>query len=294
MQNIINRIKHIAAALGVLIIAPLSNADFVIPVEVIPAIQCDPGFIPYATLRACVADNLPQNVISALPHTGHCGAGRSHLPGTPFCLEKNTALSIKNNLFFIRGYYEKECPQDTQREPWSRICTSNALALEMNEGELHMIAPREVCPNGSLDADLNKCKSYPAMGDVLFAIAGPQCPPGFIKPPGVHFCVSNKIAFNGNGGHQELPVPSGPCPVYFDKRTRGGFCVPDYYLKQCSQEDSCGNHDNVLAFEASTIPLRCPRGHDLMQVNVPANTSEIRGTISTVPMFACGPVLRED
>lgn len=240
------------------------------------AFDCPQDFNQSGVLNVCVAENLSLNVVTEISTDNRCQRNYEKMLGTVFCTQKNHFLSANDAVFLIGGEFEDYCPENYSRPPESNICVAKKLSLIERAGELKLVAP-----SGGTSVPPDEATG-------LFAAPPVECEPGFIKPPGFHFCIANTLANNAEPAQYEFEIPIGKCPDNWSRKTAGGFCLPENYLHVCGIDFSCKVEPGD-SFRILKEPVNCPEGFIYHQTNVPTNDHSAAGSFAMIPVYACVP-----
>lgn len=239
-------------------------------------LDCPQGYNHSGILNVCVAENLSLNVVSELSTDNRCQRSFEKLTGTRFCTRKNHFFSASEKLYFIGGEYKNYCPENYSRPPESDICVEKSLSLIEFNGELKLVAP-----SGGAIVPPDE-----AVG--LSALPPKECEPGFIKPPGFHFCISNNLANIAEPKLYEFEIPVGSCPDNWSRKIDDGFCLPENYLHICGADFPC-KVEVGDSFRILREPLSCPEGFIYQQINIPTRSHSAVDSFAIIPVYACVP-----
>ncbi len=213
--------------------------------------SCPSGYRPSAVANVCIANSLVTSVVQSLPATGQCLTGYARVIGTAFCTKDNLALNRVAQHYLISPATATTCPVNFSRAPGSTICTANHLALDFVDNALTLIEPRLNCPSGTVQlTGANLCSPIVSSSLPMTPPVGLDCPPGFLKPFGSHFCVAVNIAVNTDD-HTNfgLTPPTGQCPTHWFQYKNGGFCLPAVSIVSCGTPDyPCRQESNDTYF----------------------------------------------
>ncbi|WP_196137244.1 hypothetical protein [Aliikangiella sp. G2MR2-5] len=239
--------------------------------------DCPQGFRQSAVANVCIANELASLVVSNLSRDGKCEKNYEQIIGTLFCTEKKHFVSARETTYLIAGKFESYCPENHSRPQDSDICLDIKLSLIKQDQMLKLINP---------DGGGTSVPPDEAVG--LFAAPPIECEPGFIKPPGFHFCIANNLALVAEPQEEDFEIPRGECPLNWSRKIDGGFCLPDYNLHICGRDFNCEQMpgDN---FRISKEPLSCPEGYLKKQVNIPSFDTSNPDNFTTIPAYACVP-----
>jgi hypothetical protein len=239
-------------------------------------IDCPHGFNRSGILNVCVAENLSLNVVAELSSNNRCQRNFEKVLGTKFCTQKNHFLSANEDFYLIAGEFNAYCPENYSRPPNMDICVEKQLSLIELNGELKLIAP-----NGGTTVP-------PDEAEGLFAAPPIKCQPGFIKPPGFHFCVANTLANTAEPDQHEFVLPVGACPNNWARKIDDGFCLPENYLHVCGIDFPCKAEPGD-SFRILREPVSCPEGFIYHQTDVPTNDHAATDNFAMIPVYACVP-----
>lgn len=239
-------------------------------------LDCPQGFNQSGILNVCVAENLSLNVVTEISIDNACLRNYEKLTGTRFCILKNYFFSADQDFYLIGGEYSGYCPENYSRPPESDICVEKSLSLIDLDGELKLIAP-----SGGTGVPPDEATG-------LFAAPPIECEPGFIKPPGFHFCIANTLANTAKPEQYEFQIPVGRCPDNWSRKTDGGFCLPENYLHVCGSDFPCKIEPGD-SFRILREPVSCNEGYIYQQTNIPTNDHSATGSFAIIPVYACVP-----
>ena len=238
--------------------------------------ECPRGFNHSGIQNICVAEDLSLNIVTELASDNRCLSRYEKMIGTQFCLKKNHYLSANKDFYLVGGVFNNYCPENYSRPPESDICVQIELSLIELNHELKLMAP----------TDGTGVPPDEATG--LFAAPPVECEPGFVKPPGFHFCIAINIANHAEPAQYEFDIPVGECPKNWSRKTTNGFCLPENYLQVCGIEFPC-NFEPGDSFRISKVPVACPNGFLYKQVYIPTHTHSSKGGFTSIPAYACVP-----
>ncbi|MCW8879825.1 MAG: hypothetical protein OQJ89_14185 [Kangiellaceae bacterium] len=240
------------------------------------ATDCPRGFNHSGILNVCVAEDLTLNVVTELSSDNRCLRNYEKMVGTKFCTQKNHFLSANKSFYLIGGEFGSYCPENYSRPPESDICVEKRLSLIELHSELALVAP----------TDGTGVPPDEATG--LFAAPPLECDPGFIKPPGFHFCIANTLASNAEPEQYEFEIPVGKCPANWSRKIVDGFCLPENYLHVCGIDFPCKVEPGD-SFRILKEPLSCPEGFTYQHINIPTHDHSTVGSFTLLPVYACVP-----
>lgn len=257
---------------------------------------CPDGFKKAPLPNVCIALTLPGYVVEPLSMNNTCSNELTHLPGVPFCMATNVSLNIVNAQYLVAGPINKICPENFSRAPYSSICIANHLSLALVDHVLTLLAPTLNCPEAyeqlpgarTCTAIIDNTKPYP-----LPSLFEPECAPGFIKPPGEHFCLSFALALSTSSTvNYGITPPPGACPAFWEKRKTGGFCIPEYSLISCGATtfpctQQPGDHFSVVKGFVC-----CPDNPSTTLGRIPAFDQHSALNFISKPIVMCGPPAR--
>ena len=238
--------------------------------------RCPDNYYHSGIDNVCIVDSLNVEVVNVLPTNKQCQTGYEKIIGTQFCTMKNHFVTADQYSYLVAGAFGEFCPENFSRPPESQLCLDKRLSLIEEENELKLVAPTgdsEIPPDEAVG---------------LFAAPPIDCEPGFIKPPGFHFCIANSIAANAEPKQFEFDIPIGRCPENWARKKTNGFCLPVFNLHICGKELPCQNLPGD-SFVISSRPLDCPEGYLQKQTNVPSYDRFNIEDFTIIPTYACVP-----
>lgn len=253
---------------------------------------CPAGFYP-ALPNVCVATNLSGSTVIPLSASGDCPVKYEHTPGTQFCSLPEVSLDWDDGRYLIDGPIAAQCPENFGRVAGSGICIANHLALALQDNTLTLLAPTLACPQGfeQLPAATSCTAIAGSSGQPTDpTIVMPDCAPGFIKPPHVHFCIAYEVARKTSERvNFGIAPPAGECPKFWTKNAIGGFCVPQSSAVSCGPGSfPCAHQpgDKVAIVDDSDC---CPDGGPVVIGHIPAFNNEGPLELTTKPVVMCLP-----
>jgi len=240
------------------------------------ASTCPTGFYHSGIQNVCVEEDLSSNVVISLSSSNECQRGFEKIIGTNFCLQNYHFLSANSEFYLVEGSFNDFCPEYYSKPPATKICVQKRLSLIELDGELKLTSPN----------DGTGVPPDEATG--LFAAPPIECEPGFIKPPGFHFCIANTLATNAEPNQHEFVIPVGECPLNWSREIEGGFCLPENYLHICGTDFPC-KEEAGDTFRILKEPLSCPEGFIYQQANIPTYNTSRTQDFAVIPVYACVP-----
>ncbi|MCO7225494.1 hypothetical protein [Pleionea sp. CnH1-48] len=254
--------------------------------------DCPEGFRWLSSFNLCLADHLTTLAIYPLASSGECPRYYNEVTGIQtFCIRDQLSLDIQEKRYFIDGHFEDYCREGFTRPPGLVVCVAKKLALIVGrEGVVELINPIDLLKEKRKAHYLSESfetKTKEASSQFFIAKAA-LCPPGFIKPPGVHFCVANSLALSEKPGPTGIPVPDVECPEFWSKKNEEAFCSPMFSLKVCGSDIPC---DSQLgdSFRLEPGIIECPGLQQGIQTNIPTYNPFNVSEFTTVPVYACAP-----
>ncbi|MDN3638615.1 hypothetical protein QWY82_07340 [Simiduia curdlanivorans] len=284
-SNYFSLILFTSFTLGALITAPAQAQESA-------GSDCPTGF--YSTLPGvCVASSLNSDTITPLSSANGCPSTYEHTPGTQFCSRPNVALNWENEHYLVTGPVHKDCPSNFSRVPGSQVCIATHLSLALVDRTLTLLAPKLACPQGF--EQLPKARSCTAIqtgqGQATDAsIAMPDCAPGFIKPPHVHFCIAYSVARNTSDRvNFGITPPAGDCPTFWTKHAVGGFCLPISTAVSCGPGSFPCTHRPGDKVAIVDDPGCCPDSSTVIIGHMPGFNGDGALDLTAKPVVMCLP-----
>ena len=199
-----------------------------------------------------VEKSLSSDTVQPLSAGNRCAEKWSRVAGTQFCTRNGHRLSVLDGVYIVNGPVGV-CDNSYIHAPNADVCIGDHLVLDYQEENLRLVSPEEddcpVCIPGRILPNIVLANPLPP----------PDCPIGFIQPPGVTVCIAMNYVLDVNTKaiEPEIPVPNINCPDNWQQGNSKQYCMPQLVLVNCGIDTfSCHSNaiDGFSVFERTSCP----------------------------------------
>jgi hypothetical protein len=133
--------------------------------------------------------------------------------------------------------------------------------------------------------------TYKTPDGVLQLVAGRECNPGFLRPPGVKDCLNLQELVSPN---PPLKAPIGLCPEHWRRYPANRFCLPSYRVVSCGKKTFPCDQSPGDSLRVPPGPVDCPKGTRVVAVQVPLFDADGELFLASRTGLACGPPVKHD
>ena len=113
------------------------------------------------------------------------------------------------------------------------------------------------------------------------------CLRGFIRPPGVNYCINIADII---AGETKIIPPVGHCPADWKRLEKTGFCLPKYSLIGCGEKTfSCEREENDCFRVIPKLP-NCSDGTLILTIEAPMFNKSRELFLQPRQALMCGPM----